>query len=78
MEINLETLHRFVRDYARGDITLVDSTGTTRKLSDGQPDVWELAKTANQFWYGGTSYPRDAFSKLMENQMKAVHSPDHN
>jgi hypothetical protein len=70
MEINLETLHKFVRQVAQGPVTLVDSTGTTRTLKDGQPDVWELAKTANQFWYLKIQYDREAFAKLMEDEMK--------
>jgi len=70
MEINFDTLHKFARQRARGPITIVDSTGTTRKLEDGKPDVWELAEKANQFWYMGTQYSRGAFAKLIEDEMK--------
>ena len=41
MEITFETLRKFVHDY--GAISIVDSTGEVRKLSDGTPDVWKLA-----------------------------------
>jgi len=47
MEITLETLHKFARQYAQGPISIVDSTGTARKLQDGQADVWELAQKAD-------------------------------
>jgi hypothetical protein len=70
MEITLETLHKFARQFAQGPINIVDSTGTTRKLEDGRPDVWELALKADQFWYAGTSYPRANFAQLMEDAMR--------
>jgi hypothetical protein len=70
MEITLETLHKFARQYAQGPISIVDSTGTTRKLQDGQPDVWELAQKADQFWYAGALYRRADFARLMEDAMR--------
>ena len=70
MDINLETLRKFAGQHGQGPITFVDSTGTTRKLKDGQPDVWELAMKANQFWYLGKQYGREDFAKMMEREMK--------
>jgi len=64
MEITLETLHKFVRD--RGAVSIVDSTGKVRKLSDGAPDVWELALKADRFHYAGTGYSSADFEKFMD------------
>ena len=69
MEINLETLHHFVR-HAQEPVTIVDSSHTTRTLQNGGPDVWELAEKADQFWYGHTPYNRAQFAQLMEDTLR--------
>ncbi len=64
MEITLDTLRNFVRDY--GPVSIVDSTGTAQKLGDGTPKVWELALKADRFHFAGTWYGRTDFEKLMD------------
>ncbi len=70
MEITLESLRKFVRQYAQGPVSIVDSTGATRRLADGEPDVWELAEKADQFLYTGNQYTRAQFAQLMEDAMR--------
>jgi len=70
MEITLETLHKFCRRYAQGDVGFVDSKRTTRILKDGEPNAWELAEKADQFRYLGKFYSRAEFAALMEDEMR--------
>jgi hypothetical protein len=67
MEITLETLRRFVREH--GSVQIEDGAGQTRKLRNGEPDVWELAEKANRFQFEGEWHGRDAFAKLMDERM---------
>jgi len=70
MEITLETLHKFCQQYAQGEVSFLDSKGTTRILKDGEPDVWDLAEKADQFRYLGKSYTRAQFAALMEDETR--------
>jgi len=64
VKITLETLRKFVREY--GAVSIVDSSGEVRKLSDGTPDVWELALRADVFHFAGSQYSRATFAKVMD------------
>jgi hypothetical protein len=67
MDISLENLRRFVRDY--GVVNVIDSTGKVRKLSDGEPDIWELIQIADRFHFAGAWYSRAEFENLMDTIM---------
>jgi hypothetical protein len=70
MDITHESLHQFVARYAQSDVGVIDSTGRTRTLRDGQPDVWDLVEKADRFFYAGTVYQRAQFAQLMEDAMR--------
>ena len=72
MEITLETLRKFCQRYAQGDVSFMDSKGTTRILKDGERDAWELAEKADQFRYLGKVYSRAEFAALMGYEMRAA------
>ncbi len=64
MAIDYERLLEFVRKH--GDVSILDTTGATRKLSTGDPDVWDLCKKADKFLYNGKWYSRAEFEKTLE------------
>jgi hypothetical protein len=70
MEITHESLHQFVARYAQSDVSIFDSTGRTRTLRDGQPDVWDLVEKADTFLYAGTVYQRAQFAQLIDDAMR--------
>jgi hypothetical protein len=43
--------------------------GTTRGLKDGEPDIWQLAEKADQFFYLGKVHTRAEFARVMEDAM---------
>ena len=69
MEVTLENLRKFVRHY--GDLTILDSTGTSHKLKDGTPDVWEVAEKADTFWCEGRKYTRAQMETLLDRMQPA-------
>jgi hypothetical protein len=69
MEITLGSLHKFCQQYAQGEVSFLDSKGTTRRLKDGEPDVWELAEKADQFFYLGKVHTRVEFARVMDDAM---------
>jgi hypothetical protein len=69
MEITLENLHKFVAHY--GEVSIVDSTGMTRKLKDGTPDVWELAAKADKFRFEGRWLSRAEMGKQLDRMKPA-------
>ncbi|PYX40182.1 MAG: hypothetical protein DMG83_27120 [Acidobacteria bacterium] len=64
MEITLENLRKFGLHY--GELRIVDSRGTNRKLEDGTPDIWELAEKADRFWSEGRWYDRAEMERLLD------------
>jgi hypothetical protein len=74
MEITLETLRKFCQHYAQGDVSFLDSKGTTRILKSGEPDLWDLAEKADQFFYLGMVHTRVQFAALMEVAMRPANS----
>jgi len=69
MEINLENLRKFVAHY--GEVSIVDSTGTGRKLKDGTPDVWDLALKADRFRLEGRWLNRAEMEKQLDRMKPA-------
>ena len=67
MEITLETLRRFGQE--QGSVYIEDSAGITRKLRNGDADVWDLAEKANRFQYNEKWYNRADFAALMEKRL---------
>lgn len=67
MEITLEALSRFVREH--GSVSVLDTMGQTRRLQDGEPDIWELAEKAGKFRFEGRWHERAEFEKLMDERM---------
>jgi hypothetical protein len=64
MDITLVTLRKFALHY--GPVSILDSTGATRKLEDGNPDIWELAERADKFWVEGRWHTRAEMEKLLD------------
>jgi hypothetical protein len=69
MEITLENLRKFVGHY--GAVKVVDSTGATRTLKDGAPDVWELATKADTFFCEGRWHNREEMEHLLDRMAPA-------
>ena len=65
MSIDYEKLHKFVRKH--GDVRVLDTAGKTRKLSSGDPDVWDLVEKADKFLHNGKWYSRAEFEKIVGN-----------
>jgi hypothetical protein len=68
-EITSEALTAFV--IMRGDIKVVDFTGTRQMIQPNLPNALDLVERADRFWFHGRSYTREDFAKLF-----AVSAPD--
>lgn len=73
MEITLENLNKFVLHHG-AEVTVVDSTGTTRKIRAGEPDIWELIEKADKFRFEGRWHRRAEFAKLMNDRLKPANA----
>jgi hypothetical protein len=68
-EITSEALTDFVT--MRGDIKVVDFTGTKQMIQPNLPNALDLVESADRFWFHGRSYTREGFAKLF-----VVSAPD--
>jgi len=69
MEVTLENLRKFALH--SGELRIVDSTGATRKLENGTPDIWELAERADRFWCEGTWHDRAQMERILDRMLPA-------
>jgi hypothetical protein len=63
-EITIAVLRDFVIKH--GNLKIVDSTGKTRILQPNMPDPFDLVEKADRFEFQGRWYPREEFSKLLD------------
>ena len=68
IEINYETISRFVRQH--GSVSIVDSAGKTRQLTCGDADTFDLIEKADRFRFTDKWYTRDEFGALLDRKMK--------
>jgi hypothetical protein len=61
-KITSEAFTNFV--IKRGDIKVVDFTGTKRMIQPNLPNALDLVERADRFWFHGRSYTREGFAKL--------------
>jgi hypothetical protein len=63
-KITLKALTDFVMK--RGEIKVVDFTGTKRIIQPNLPNALHLLERADRFWFHGRSYTREGFAKLFD------------
>lgn len=68
MEITVKSLGKLVT-HCGAAISIVDSKGETRTLSNGDPDIWDLAEKADKFFFEGRWHSRAEIEALMDERL---------
>lgn len=64
MNITYENLNAFAQKH--GTVSYLDAQSSTRKLTSGDPDSFDLVAKANWFLFDGKWYSRTDFERLMD------------
>jgi hypothetical protein len=73
MEITLENLNKFVSRYGVR-VEILDSTGKTRQIRPGEPDIFELIEKADKFRLEGRWHSKAEFSKILNDRLKPANA----